>query len=140
MRKYIGRELREKAFGRYIIPQEEELADGKKPDLRFHGVGFDGPVPCELKLVDNHWSGPRLFERLEVQLCGDYLRDNRSSRGFFILVYRGNQQSWEIPGGGAVNFDGLVDALERHWQKIALNYPGVDHVEVIGIDLTRRAT
>ena len=70
MRKYIGRELREKAFGRYSIPQEEELADAKRPDLRFHGVDFDGPVPAELKLADNSWSGPKLFERLENQLCG----------------------------------------------------------------------
>ena len=82
MRKYIGRELREKAFGRYSIPQEEEFADAKKPDLRFHGTDFDGPVPVELKLADN-WTGPELFERLENQLCGDYLRDNRSSRGIF---------------------------------------------------------
>ena len=79
IRKYIGRELREKAFGRYSIPQEEELADSKKPDLRFLGAKFDGPVPCELKLADN-WSGPDLFERLENQLCGDYLRDNRSAQ------------------------------------------------------------
>ncbi len=80
MRKFIGRELREKAKGRYSIPQEEELADAKRPDLRFHGIGFDGPVPVELKLADNNWGGPKLFERLENQLCGDYLRDNRSTR------------------------------------------------------------
>jgi len=86
MRKYIGRELREKALGRYSIPQEEELADAKKPDLRFLGSGFDGPVPVELKLADK-WTGPALFERLENQLCRDYLRDNRSNRGLFILVY-----------------------------------------------------
>ncbi len=80
IRKYIGRELREKALERYSIPQEEELADAKRPDLRFHGVGFDAPVPVELKLADK-WTGPALFERLENQLCADYLRDNRSSRG-----------------------------------------------------------
>lgn len=65
MRKFIGRELREKAFGRYSIPQEEELADAKRPDLRFHGVGFEGPIPVELKLADNNWSGPKLYDRLE---------------------------------------------------------------------------
>ena len=32
VRKYIGNTLRDKAFGRYNIPQEEELADAKKPD------------------------------------------------------------------------------------------------------------
>ena len=55
------------------MPQEEELADAKRPDLRFLGIAFDAPVPVELKLADN-WSGPKLFERLEAQLCGDYPR------------------------------------------------------------------
>jgi hypothetical protein len=138
MRKFIGRELREKAYGRYSIPQEEELADAKRTDLRFHGVGFDGPVPCELKLADN-WTGPELFERLENQLCDDYLRDRRSSCGQFLLVYRGEKKSWKIPGSPKpVAFDGLVNALERYWQSISTNYASVDHVDVIGIDLTKR--
>jgi hypothetical protein len=141
MRKFIGRELREKAFGRYSIPQEEELADAKRPDLRFHGAKFDGPVPCELKLADK-WTGPRLFDRMENQLCGDYLRDNRSNRGFFVLVHRGKKRNaWKIPGTGkSVDFDGLLSALQGQWEKIARNYPGVDHIEVIGIDLTKRSS
>ena len=107
MRKYIGDWLREKAQGRYAIPQEEELADDKRMDLRMHGMGFDAPLPVELKLADK-WTGSKLFERLENQLCGDYLRDNRSNRGLFVLIYRGEKQSWERPGAGkAVDFAGL---------------------------------
>jgi hypothetical protein len=139
IRKYIGRELREKAFGRYSIPQEEELADSKKPDLRFLGANFDGPIPCELKLADK-WSGPELFERLENQLCGDYLRDNRSTRGFFILVYRGERTFWIGPEGTKLaDFNILVHALQNYWGEIAINFPGIDHIEVIGIDLTKRS-
>src|SRR3546814_5248590 len=108
MRKYIGDWCRQKAQGRNSIPQEEELADGKKPDLRFQGNGFDGPVPGELKLAYK-WSGPDLFERLENQLCGDYLRDNRSSRGLFVLVYLGETQRWQLPNSKVrVDFTGLV--------------------------------
>ncbi len=138
MRKYIGRELREKAFGRYSIPQEEEFADAKKPDLRFHGVGFDGPVPAELKLADN-WAGPKLFERLENQLCGDYLRDNRSNLGIFVLVYRGEKAGWDVPGSdNRVDFAGLTVALQDHWRYISPKFPNVDDITVIGIDLTKR--
>ena len=142
MRKFIGRELREKAFGRYSIPQEEELADAKKPDLRFHGVDFDGPVPVELKLADN-WSGPKLFERLENQLCGDYLRDNRSNRGIFVLVYRGNKSksSWDVPGSdNRVDFAGLTTELQDHWWRISPKFSNVDDITVIGIDLTKRSS
>jgi hypothetical protein len=141
MRKYIGRELRDKAFGRYTIPQEEELADAKKPDLRFHGVDFDGPVPVELKLADNSWGGPKLFERLENQLCGDYLRDNRSSRGIFVLVHRGDKYRWELPGSGnRVDFEGLIAALQDHWLQISPKFPKVDDITVIGIDLAKRSS
>ena len=139
IRKYIGREMREKAFGRYSIPQEEELADGKKPDFRFNGNGFDGPVPVELKLADS-WTGPELFERLENQLCGDYLRDSRSNQGIFLLVYRGEKPHWNAPGSnGSLDFAGLAAALKNHWQEISPKFSNVEDVTVIGIDLTRRS-
>ena len=140
MRNYIGKELRDKAFGRYSIPQEEELADAKKPDLRFHGAGIDGPVPAELKLADN-WPGPKLFERLENQLCGDYLRDNRSNRGIFVLVYQGNKNKshWDVPGSGRVDFSKLIVDLQEHWSQISSKFPKIDDITVIGIDLTKRS-
>jgi len=138
MRTYIGRELREKSFGRYSIPQEEALADATRPDLRFHGADFDGPVPVELKLADN-WTGPKLIERLENQLCGDYLRDNRSSRGIYLLVYRGEKARWKMPAS-RVDFAGLTSALQDHWRRIAPKFSNVDDITVIGIDLTKRSS
>lgn len=138
IRKYIGNWCRERSGGRYVISQEEELADAKRPDLRFHGVGFDGPVPAELKLADK-WTGPHLFERLEIQLCGDYLRDKRSSRGIFVLVYHGNKASWDLPNGKrAESFDALIEALQDQWAVLALQFSAVEDISVIGIDLTKR--
>ena len=138
MRKFIGDWLRERAQGRYSIPQEEELADGKKPDLRIHGTGFDAPVPIELKLADN-WSGSSLFERLENQLCGDYLRDARSGRGIFVLVYRGVKKRWTLlDTEKSVDFEALVAALQRHWHSLSEKFPAIEDIHVVGIDLTRR--
>ncbi|HDR9159253.1 TPA: hypothetical protein QDB05_005829 [Burkholderia vietnamiensis] len=137
-RKFLGGWCRDRAAGRYVVPQEEELADAKRPDLRFFGVGFDAPVPAELKLADK-WTGPHLFERLETQLCGDYLRDIRSSRGIFVIVYLGTKTYWDLPNGcRADTFEMLVDELQRHWTLISNDYPGVEDIAVIGIDLTRR--
>lgn len=141
VRNYIGNRLRREALSRYIVTQEEELADAKRPDLRLQGVGFDGPVPMELKLADN-WTGPKLFERLEVQLSGDYLRDLRSQRGVFVLVHRGDDKKgrWQIPPKmEPVDFAGLVEALEAHWASLAPQYPDVEGLRIIGIDLTARA-
>ncbi|UDM52041.1 hypothetical protein [Cupriavidus sp. MP-37] len=137
-RKFVGGWCRDRAAGRYVVPQEEELADAKRPDLRFFGVSFDAPVPAELKLADK-WTGPHLFERLEIQLCGDYLRDIRSSRGIFLMVYLGTKSYWDLPNGRrADTFETLVDELQRHWTVISADYPGVEDIRVIGIDLTRR--
>jgi hypothetical protein len=96
-------------------------------------------VPGELKLADN-WSGPKLFERLENQLCGDYLRDRRSGRGIFALVYRGGRHGWDRPDGSRVEiFDELVEALQNHWTAISSRFPGIEEIRVIGIDLTKRS-
>ena len=115
------------------------MADAKKPDLRFHAPAIDAPVPVELKIADK-WTGPKLFERLENQLAGDYLRDVRSGRGVFALVYRGvDKTGWDVPGSSKrVDFDGLILALRQHWEGLAPKYPGVDEMTVIGIDLSKR--
>ncbi|WP_441229549.1 hypothetical protein AB7828_04935 [Tardiphaga sp. 215_C5_N2_1] len=137
-RRFIGGWLRGKAGGRYSIPPEEELADAKRPDLRFRGATFDAPVPVELKVADN-WTGPHLFERMEVQLGGDYLRDTRSSRGIFLLVYIGTRKRWDLPSGGkAESFEALLIALRQHWSVISSQYPNVEDLAVVGIDLTLR--
>jgi hypothetical protein len=73
------------------------LPTTKRPDLRFHGAGFDAPVPAELMLAVR-WTGSQLFERLENQLSADYLRDNRSARGIFALVNRTKGWRWQHQG------------------------------------------
>ncbi|MNO84339.1 hypothetical protein D3C76_756780 [compost metagenome] len=104
IRKYIGSWCRDRAAGSYVVPQEEQFADDKRPDYRFQNSHFYAPVPVELKLSQN-WSGAEHFERLENQLCGDYLRDINSSCGIFLLVNHGGQVTWETPNKGRVGFD-----------------------------------
>lgn len=138
LRQYIGNWCRDRAHGRYSIGQEEEFADAKRPDIRFHGAGFDAPVPVELKIAEK-WPGPALFERLENQLCGDYLRDTRSRRGILLLAYLGTHERWRLPDGSNVEtFEALVSALQRHWSTLAPGFADIDDVRVIGIDLGKR--
>lgn len=138
IRTFIAAWCRERSVGRYIISQEEELADAKRPDCRFLSSRFDGPVPVELKIADK-WTGPKLFERLKNQLCGDYLRDVRSGCGIFVLVYKGDIQNWRIPGSGEkANFTGLIEHLQNHWEKISNTFPTIERIAVVGIDLTNR--
>ena len=140
VRKYIGQWLRDRGAGKYSISQEEELADRRKSDFRFLNSSFDGPVPMELKLADN-WSGARLHERLENQLCGSYLRDSHSRYGIFTLVYRGEKEFRGLHSDNrTVTFDQLIYSLREHWQSLSPSFPEIDEIEIIGIDLTRRET
>ena len=135
----IGGWLRERSFGRYSVPQEEELSDRKKPDIRIHGAGFDGPVPIELKIVDNNWSATKLVERLHNQLCGQYLRDIRSNCGIFMLVYRGVQKHWQHPETGKkLNFNALVQLLREETKEIISTDQKIESIKIIDIDLTKR--
>lgn len=138
LRNQIAAWCRDRSHDRYHISQEQELPDAKRPDLWWTGTRFNGPVPTELKIADN-WSGPKLFERLENQLAGDYLRDDASVRGIYLLVWRGEQQHWRLSNGTEVDFEGLVEALQRHWAVVTNAHPRVEEIKVIGIDLTKRA-
>lgn len=139
LRNFIAQRCNGAARGRYVIPQEEELPDAKRPDLRWQSSMFKGPVPTELKIADN-WTGPQLFERMEVQLAGDYLRDEASTCGIYLLVNRGvKRKRWRLPSGKWAAFEALVPALQDHWMSIAPEFQGVEEVRVIGIDLSKRA-
>lgn len=139
LRNLIGTWCMDRARGRYVIPQELELPDAKRPDLWWASTAFNGPVPTELKIADN-WTGPKLFERLENQLAGDYLRDDASVRGIYLLVWRGEQRRWQLPNKKWVNFDGLVTTLQNHWVSVKGAHPRVEEIQIIGIDLTKRAS
>lgn len=138
LRNVIGAWCNDRSRGRYVIPQELELPDAKRPDLWWTCMAFNGPVPTELKIADN-WSGPVLFERLENQLAGDYLRDNASVRGIYLLVWRGIQKRWQLPNKKWGDFGRLVRALQDHWASVTGSHPRVEEIKVIGIDLTKRA-
>ena len=137
-RIYIGNWLRERSLGRYSVPQEEELADAKRPDIRIHGFGFDGPVPIELKIVCS-WTGTQLVERLNNQLCGQYLRDTRSNCGIFLLVYIGKKKHWEHPQSRQnLDFDSLIQLLREEVAAIIAKDDKIESIEIVGINLLKR--
>jgi len=140
-RKHIGGWLRNRAKGYYSVPQEEEMADAKRPDIRVHGGGMDCPVPVELKIADNGWTGPKLFERLENQLCGDYLRDAKSTCGIFFLLSCGTKKRWTHPKTEKrMTFAELILGLQDHADVYIAENPGIDEIKVIGVDLSHRSS
>ncbi|WP_155301034.1 hypothetical protein [Cupriavidus necator] len=64
---------------------------------------------------------------------------DRSWPATAVALYRREKQGWDVPGAAnRVGFDGLISALQEHWSVISKQYPGIDNITVIGIDLTKR--
>lgn len=140
MRTLIAGELNQQCREQYTTAQEPELANSQRMDIWLHNTNVRSPVPIELKLLDKNWSGPKLCERLRNQLAGDYLREESAGCGVMLLVWQGKKpkKRWKIKGQ-KVGLDDLANALKLYWESIADEYPGVEAIEVIVIDLTVRA-
>jgi hypothetical protein len=139
MRNLVAGRLNENSLGRYSCAQENEMPNGQRPDIWVQSPSVPAPVPIELKLLDNGWSGPSLCERLRNQLAGDYLRAEAAGAGVMLLIWQGrkNERVWKI-SGKRVPLDDLEVALQAYWHSIAGAWPDVREVRVIVADLTKR--
>lgn len=137
MRNLIASELRKTAQNKYSISQENELANSQRTDIRLENPRINSPVPIELKILDKNWTGPDLCERLRNQLVGDYLREANSGCGIFLLVAQNTNKKWFI-NGSRVGLNELEETLQNYWYGIASQWPTIDSIKVIVIDLNRR--
>ena len=135
LRRSIANRLRLISRDRYTTGSEEELADRTRTDIRLHYSNVDARIPIEIKIAGK-WSANKLRERMENQLVGQYLREARY--GIFLLVNRGadrDKKSWRHDGN--LSFSTLVQWLKDESRTLLNEH--VQDIEVIGIDLTRRA-
>ena len=134
LRRVVANRLRLISRNKYTTGSEEELADGKRTDIRLHNSNEDARIPIEIKIAGK-WSANHLRERLENQLVGQYLRE--AHYGVFLLVNRGavsDNKSWRHDG--KLSFSALVQWLKDESRTLLNEH--VQDIEVIGIDLTRR--
>lgn len=141
IRGLLAGELNRRGTKLFRCAQENEFPNRQRPDIWLLNNDVPAPVPIELKVLDEGWSGPKLCERLRNQLVGDYLREDGAECGIMLLVWQGRASAkrWRINGKSA-SLDELADALKRYWSSIANDYPGVSAIKVVVIDLTRRAS
>lgn len=137
MRILIAGQLDKESQGKYTISQEYEVANGQRPDIRFDKPNITS-VPVELKVLDKKWSGRDLCERLRNQLIGDYLREETASCGIFLLVAQNVEKKWTI-NGKRVSVNELEKALQDYWQSIAHEWPKIDSIKVLVINLNKRS-
>jgi hypothetical protein len=138
LRQWFQRKLHARSRGRYTIPQEAEIDQEQKPDLRFEHPRIPSAVPVELKWAEN-WTAAQLLERLENQLVGQYLRAHNIRYGIYLLGYIGKQQQWHHPSEQRmVSFDELVRIIEQKASELVRSRDDVADVRVVPIDFTVR--
>ena len=141
MRNLVSGWLNQNWPNPYTMAQEPELANSQRVDIWLQSASVASPVPVELKLLNKGWTGPKLCERLRNQLVGDYLRESGEGYGLMLLVWQGPSKAarrWLI-NGRRVGISNLRCALKQYWASISNSFPNTAAVEVVVIDLTRRA-
>lgn len=133
LRRWIQRKLLERSQNRYNVPQEGEIDQQERPDLRLENPKT-AAVSVEVKWAEN-WTLEKLLERLENQLVGQYLRAHNSRFGIYLLGYIGNQQHWvESATGKKFGFEEVVGIVRQHAISLVQKKPKIAGLEVIGIN------
>ena len=117
---------------KYDIAQEPVLDQEQRRDIRISHPKAKGPVTIEIKKADE-WSGNKLFERLENQLFGQYLRDPDARYGVYMLGYFGSQRHWQYDGRD-LSWGGLIVELQSKADELARIAGKGGEVRVVGID------
>lgn len=137
LRNWLARKLQERARGRYTVPQEEEIDRQKRPDLRLENPRTR-PVSIEIKWAEN-LTLQKLLERLENQLVGQYMRDNNSRYGVYLLCYIGKEgkHRWQDPHTKSnLGFNRVIDIIEKRAETIVRGRTDIGDIAVISIDFT----
>ncbi len=139
MRHLITGALNQRRHGQFTTAQEPEIATSQRMDIWLQNTHVDTPVPIELKLLDKQWTGPDLCERLINQLIGGYMREKHATCGIMLLVWIGAKpdRQWRIHNK-QVGLEDIAKALKAYWRHVAPDYPDIDEIQVILIDLGKR--
>ncbi len=131
LRRWLARKLIERSRNRYTVPQEAEIDQRQRPDLRIENPKTPS-VPIEIKWAD----GLRvLLERLENQLVGQYLRAHDSRYGIYCVGCIGDRRYWiDESNNRRIGFDDVLEALNEKARSIEAAIKDVAGIAIIGID------
>lgn len=131
--------LNERANGAYRVVREDEVADAKRPDIRFGTVGGrDARVALEVKIADK-WTFRELAQALHKQLVGQYLRHEGCAGGCLLMIYRGTKKWWVHPDSKKrLRFREVVGVLRGRARALESEHGDRIGIEVLGLDLTDR--
>ncbi|WP_259664205.1 TGBp1 family protein [Rhizobium bangladeshense] len=155
IRNWLSGRMREIGAQYYEVIREQEVAVENRPDLRVHSRNPQlGLISVEIKMADEpHWTGDILIDKIQTQLADQYMFENGSHTGFYLLANGANPRVKVIhPKTGAVlrkafakrvagktvNFLGLIEQANSKALAVTAALSGNKVLEVISVDLSER--
>lgn len=155
IRNWLSGRMREMGAQHYEVIREQEVAVENRPDLRVHSRNPElGLISIEIKMADEaHWTGDILIDKIQTQLADQYMFENGSHTGFYLLA-NGSYPRVKVthPKTGAVvrkafakkvagkkvDFVGLIDQAHSKAVAVTATLSGNKVVEVVSVDLSER--
>ena len=135
---FLARWFLDRANGVYVVNREDEVADGKHPDIRLSVVNGDPKAVVEVKIADN-WTLTDLERALRKQLVGQYLRHASCRAGCLLLTYHGRKPYWyrkQSETRKRTTFPELVALLDDRARVIETDSMHEVRIAVFPLDLT----
>ena len=135
---FLARWFLDRANGVYVVNREDEVADGKHPDIRLSVVNGNLKAVVEVKIADN-WTLTDLERALRKQLVGQYLRHASCRAGCLLLTYHGRKPYWyrkQSETRKRTTFPELVALLNDKARDIENASTRGIRIAVLGLDLT----
>jgi hypothetical protein len=130
--KSIARKLNERSHQRYTVPQEGEIDQKQRPDLRAENPRTC-PVSLEIKWADQ-WTIDELLAGLETQLVGQYLRAHNSRYGIYVLGMDTRKRHWQHLTRGDLTFDQVRGLIEHRARELTATRGDIADVRVVTVD------
>ena len=137
MQRTLAGRLRDRANETYSVTREEDVADGKSPDIRLLNKSGDQKAVIEVKIADKRWTLPALRKTLGSQLVDRYLRDPNCKAGCLLLTGHDKKKFWIHPKSKKrIRFSDMIAYLKTQAQEIEDQNQGEIRIAVFGLDLT----
>lgn len=129
----LASELHHHSNGLYTVAVEPHTAESKRRDVLCSKGNMFASI--ELKM-SRRWSYEDYEVALEKQLVGQYMRHNKATTGFLIIVLQ-EARTWNAPNGGKkLNFEAVLEMLQD--KALALESKNRQlYLRVIGVDATK---
>jgi len=131
--RLLASELHHHAKGLYTVTVEPHTAESKRRDVLCSKGNMFASI--ELKM-SRRWSYEDYEVALEKQLVGQYMRHNKATTGFLIIVLQ-EARTWNNPMSGKKLDFGAVLAMLRDKALALESKDRQRYLRVIGIDATK---